>query len=61
SAQSSIALAMGSGGLGGLVEVVRVFHQGSRPMAHLDELLACLFPDRLLTSTEYEELPDLLE
>ncbi|CCH34760.1 hypothetical protein ABZ816_29625 [Actinosynnema sp. NPDC047251] len=48
------------GGLGGLVEVVRVFHQGSRPMAHLDELLACLFPDRLLTSTEYEELLALL-
>ncbi|WP_157591578.1 effector-associated domain 2-containing protein [Saccharothrix syringae] len=48
------------GGLAGLVEVVRVFHQGSRPMARLDQLLATLFPDRLLTATEHRALLVLL-
>ncbi|WP_158849948.1 VMAP-C domain-containing protein [Saccharothrix deserti] len=48
------------GGLAGLVEVVRVFHQGSRPMARLDELLESLFPDRLLTAAEHRRLVALL-
>jgi vWA-MoxR associated protein C-terminal domain/Effector-associated domain 2/vWA-MoxR associated protein middle region 0 len=43
-----------------LVVIVKAFHRGSAPMARLEELIECLFPDELLRVSERETLLDML-
>ncbi|KAA2261761.1 hypothetical protein F0L68_15200 [Solihabitans fulvus] len=49
-----------SGGIRRLTAIVRAFHRDSRPMAELDELVECLFPDEFLLPDERVELLKLL-